>query len=416
VPLGIGMVGPLIIRLRDPAVRDQLPEMARRAAVAYGGLLLSAGGLGGSFFAVAHHASATVQEAAAVGALVSLLLVPGAILVIAGLRRSWGSQFRLPSAAVLLLVFGASVLLGALVASIKEPLVWLMLVAHAAAVLAPALAVVAFASRSGLGWSPPVEGLTWRQVCLALAIGTAVVTTVAATFDGLLAQGLSTAVLASSGAFDGLRYMDQLSHVFQYPDDYLSRGQTIVLLITVVAVMAPVMEEGFKGLGVALVLPRQATPSVALALGVAVGAGFGVTEASLYGAASLQHNSNIDWWALMLIRGGATSMHAMNTGLIGLSLYRGQSGYGLRRAFPLYLAAVATHGLWNTLSVLAGSRVIFSFSSLTDRQLAMLAFAVLAPLAIATLAGLRYAVRRAYQASAEVREATAETSIQFSVT
>ncbi len=415
VPLGFVMLAPLVIRLRDPTRRAQLPELARRVAVSYGGLLLLAGGFGGPIFAATHHASPTVREAAAIGAVVPLLLVPGAILTISGLQTFSGTQFRLPSAATLLLVFGASVLLGALVVTVKEPIVWLMLVAHATAALVPALALIAFASRANLGWSSSVEGLSWRRVCLAFALGISAITVVAATFDGLMAQGLSTAVLASSGAFHGLRYASDLARVFQYPDRYLSKGQTIFLMLMVAAVLAPIMEEGFKGLGVVLVLPRRATPSVALALGVAVGAGFGVTEATLYGAASLQHNSNIDWWSLMLLRGGATSMHALNTGLLGLALYRGQSGSGLRRVFPLYLAAVATHGLWNTLSVLAGSRVIFSFSSLTDRQLAMLAFAVLAPLAIATLAGLRYVAHRAHQASAEVGEATADARIQFAV-
>ncbi|MCH8993727.1 MAG: hypothetical protein IH959_02020 [Chloroflexi bacterium] len=59
------------------------------------------------------------------------------------------------------------------------------------------------------------------------------------------------------------------------------------------------------------------------------------------------------------------------------------------------------HGLWNGLAVLAGSRVIFQFESLTDRQQTLAVIGVMAPLAIATLTLLYLVARRAYRESPE---------------
>ena len=109
----------------------------------------------------------------------------------------------------------------------------------------------------------------------------------------------------------------------------------------------------------------------------------------------------------MLIRAGATSMHALNTGLLGLALYYDSSQGRLRRAFLLYLAAVALHGLWNALAVLAGSRVIFSFEGLTDQGLAWVIFAVMMPLGLVMVGALYAVARRVHAVSPKVGEAEA---------
>ena len=65
------------------------------------------------------------------------------------------------------------------------------------------------------------------------------------------------------------------------------------------------------------------------------------------------------------------------------------------------------HGLWNGLAVLAGSRVIFQFESLTDRQQTLAVMGVMAPLAIATLTLLYLVARRAYRESPKLGDADA---------
>ena len=394
--------------LRNPESLRRWPDITRWSAIAYGGLLLLASsGVAGTITTAAAGAdrAPTVQDAAVIGAAVPLGLLPGAVIGLHGLtmagRRARG-PFRFPPASWLLALFALAVGLGTVIVAVEEPLVWLMPLAYAAAAMLPAAVLISVASRGGVRRPRPLEGLSHRQLWVALALGIAAITAVAGLVDGLLAQALSTALLASSGAFDGLRTFDQVTDAFRFPDFYLSKGQTIVLVVIVAAVAAPIVEEGLKGLGVALVLPRRPSPAVALTLGVAVGAGFGVTEASLYGLASLEPDSAMDWWALMLLRAGATSMHALNTGMLGLALYYGRAERRYRQAFLLYLVAVAMHGLWNTMALLAGSRIIFSLENLTDRDLAIVAFAVMSPLALASVTALYVVARRTYRTSPKV--------------
>ena len=369
--VGVAMVLFALVRwLRNPQSRRRWPEVARWSALIFGGLLVLAGsGTPASIAATTEEVTPTLLDAAAIGAVMVLALLPGAILGYHGLTMISHRQegpFRFLPAGALLILFALVIGLGAIVVAVEEPLVWLMSPLHAAAALLPALTLIALVSRAGPGMSLPIAGLTHRQLWLALAVGIAVVTTVAGTLDSFIAEALAMSFLAMSGVFDGLRSFSDVTDVLANADSYLSGGQEVLLLLSVVVVMAPIMEEGFKALGLALVLPRRPTPAAALTLGVAVGAGFGVLEATLYGLGGLAPDSALDWWGLMLIRAGATTMHALNTGLLGLALYYDRSQGRLRRAFLLYLAAVALHGLWNALAVLAGTRVIFSFEGLTD--------------------------------------------------
>ena len=405
--LGIAMVVFALVRwLRNPQSRRRWPDVARWSALIFGGLLVTASsGAPISVSARAADYTPTLQDAAATGAVVALTLLPGAVLGYHGLtmaRHRPEGPFRFLPAGVLFAAFGLVVALGAIVVAVEEPLIWLMSPLHAAAALLPAVALIALVSRAGPGMSPPIAGLTHRQLWLALAVGIVVVTTVAGTLDSFIAEALGMSFLALSGAFDGLRDFEHLGDVLADADLYLSRRYQIFLLLSVVVIMAPVMEEGFKALGLALVMPRRPSPSAALTLGVAVGAGFGVLEATLYGLGGLDPAEPIAWWSLMLIRAGATSMHALNTGLLGLALYYDRSEGRLRRAFLLYLAAVTLHGVWNALAVFAGSRVIFSFEGLTDEGLAWVIFAAMMLLGLVVLAILYAVARRAYHASPKV--------------
>ena len=411
--LGVAMALFALLRwLRNPQSRRRWPEVARWAAIIFGGLLVLAGsGTPISIAAATEEYTPTVQDAAAIGAVMVLTLLPGAILGYHGLTMTSHRQerpFRFLPAGALFILFALVIGLGAIVVTVEEPLVWLMSGAHGAVALLPAVALVALVSRAGPGMSRPIAGLTHRHVWVALALGIAVVTTVAALLDGFVAQALVMGFLAVSGAFDGLRSFSEVTDVLANSDRYLSRGQEVLLLLSVVVVMAPIMEEGFKALGVALVLPRRPTPAAALTLGVAVGAGFGVFEATVYGLGGLDPDSVLDWWGLMLIRAGATTMHALNTGLLGLALYYDRSQGRLRRAFLLYLAAVALHGLWNALAVLAGSRVIFSFEGLTDQGLAWVIFAVMMPLGLVMVGALYAVARRAYEVNPKVGDTEAQ--------
>ena len=409
--VGGGMAALALARwLRNPESRRRWPDVARWSAIIFGGLLVLSGSGGPSSIALsAEGYTPTVEDAAFLGAIVLLTVLPGTILGYHGLtmtsRRREG-PFRFLPAGALYALFGGAIALGAIVVAVGEPMVWLMSAAHMGAALVPAVALIALVSRGGFGLTRPAAGLSHRQVWVALALGIAVVTLVAGLLDGFLAEALAMGILAASGAFDGLRDTGTLGDVLANTDLYLSRGEQALLLVVIVVGLAPIMEEGFKALGLTLVLPRQPSPTVALTLGVAVGAGFGVLEASIYGLGSFYEESGIEWWTLMLIRGGATSMHALNTGLLGLALYYDRSERRFRRAFLLYLAAVALHGLWNGLAVLAGTRVIFTFEGLNEGQLVWLAFGLTMALSLAVLAVLYAVARTAYRASPKIGDET----------
>lgn len=409
--LGLGAAGVAALRWwRNPASRQRLPEVARWAAIAYGGLLLLAGlAVAGSISLTAEGFEPTLFDAGWAGAGIALFLVPGAILAFYGLtmqRPRLNAPFRFFPSWPIVLLFGGALALGGVISAIDGQ-IWLMTSAHAGAALLPALALIALASRGGLRGTAPAAALTHRQLWLALAVGIAVVTLVAGVLDGLLIQALQVAIFTASGAFR------ETGAIFA-PENYLSRAEMAFLLIMIVVVIAPVMEEGFKAFGVSLLLPRRPTPtpSQALTLGVAVGAGFGVTEASLYGLGGLYPDSGIDWWALMLLRGGATTMHALNTGLLGLALYFGAAERRLRRSIGLYFAAVAIHGLWNALAVLLGTRVIFRFDALSDTQHIVLVSTAFAALALVALAALHEIARRAYRVSPKLGGPAREPAVQ----
>ena len=409
--LGAAATTVMLLRwLRNPESRARWPEVAKWTAIVYGSLLL----LGGSAVASIPAASAgetyhpDLIDAAAIGAAIPFFLLPGAALALHGFTingRFGSGSFRFLPAWALIALFGITLALGAIVVAVEDPVIWLMSPAHAAAALLPAAFLVALVSRGGIRLSEPIAGLSNRQLWLAFAVGIAVVTMVAGQVDGLIAGALGMALLASSGAFETVGSGTELGDVLANADAYLSRAQEAALLIMVVVIVAPIMEEGLKALGVALILPRHPTRAAALALGVAVGAGFGVTEASLYGIGSLADESETAWWTFMLIRGGATSMHALNTGMLGLALYFGRAQRRFFLPLRLYVAAVLLHGLWNGLAVLAGTRVIFSFEGLTDSQLSWLSYSVLTPLAIVTVTALYLIARRAYTESPKAGDA-----------
>ena len=83
----------------------------------------------------------------------------------------------------------------------------------------------------------------------------------------------------------------------------------------------------------------------AFLFGAAAGAGFALFEAAANGALALREG-NV-WWALMVVRLGATGMHILASGLTGLAWQQGLVKRRWLRAGGLGLLAVILHGAWN---------------------------------------------------------------------
>jgi RsiW-degrading membrane proteinase PrsW (M82 family) len=152
-------------------------------------------------------------------------------------------------------------------------------------------------------------------------------------------------------------------------------------------VVPPLVEEAFKGLGVRLALSPQSSRTTAFVLGVVAGTSFGTVEALLYGLGGLG-SAEIDWWSLMLMRAGSTTAHALASGLVGLGWYQALAMGRPLRGFLYYGAAVLLHGLWNGLIVLVGSRLVIPWEGLSDSDLALVVYAVMAPVALLFLGAL----------------------------
>jgi RsiW-degrading membrane proteinase PrsW (M82 family) len=131
---------------------------------------------------------------------------------------------------------------------------------------------------------------------------------------------------------------------------WLLKPGILLPLALLLLVVAPLIEEAAKSLGVPLLsLGSKVKPTAAQGWlwGIAAGAGFAITEGLFNSAASLPF-----WAGIALLRVGATVMHMVTAGLTGLGWARTMAS---RRPLPFlgsYLASVTLHGLWNGMTVL----------------------------------------------------------------
>jgi hypothetical protein len=75
----------------------------------------------------------------------------------------------------------------------------------------------------------------------------------------------------------------------------------------------------------------------------------------------------------MLIRAGSTSLHCVNTGLVGLAWWYWSIGLRKRPAISLFLTAVLFHAIWNGFAVTLESE-IFWVGTLEDRTIELIAY------------------------------------------
>jgi RsiW-degrading membrane proteinase PrsW (M82 family) len=225
---------------------------------------------------------------------------------------------------------------------------------HVAGLALPAVAILTLTGRAMGGEA------TQRQVAGQLVLGALGVTSVAFMLElavivvGAVVVGLLLALTPGGPALLAelraivtnparLRDMQVLSR-------WLLNPEILIPVIGLVVVVVPLIEEAVKSVGVpllSLLLRRTPTPAQGWVWGVAVGAGFAISEGLFNGAASLSF-----WAGIAILRVGATAMHAANAGLTGLGWAR---TLGSRRPWPVlmyYLVSVGVHGLWNALTML----------------------------------------------------------------
>jgi RsiW-degrading membrane proteinase PrsW (M82 family) len=132
-------------------------------------------------------------------------------------------------------------------------------------------------------------------------------------------------------------------------------GASLLVTLTVAAVVAPLIEEFSKPWGVLLVREDVRGPLDGLILGVTCGVGFALIENITYEFSFvLTGESAAAVWTLgSLARGlGSIMVHATGAGLIGYAYGRHRLGGGAIAIGLAYLAAVAMHSAWNGSSAL----------------------------------------------------------------
>jgi hypothetical protein len=220
---------------------------------------------------------------------------------------------------------------------------------HVLGAALPPMIVMAFVGQRLSAAAVPIR---WREVVLQIGSGAFLATLLAfgleATF-GLFT--LSVALLIVALTPNGMAWLQELTANLQDPSwmaDPVNPSQVLlsppiaIALVLIFVAIAPLGEELFKSLGVALMSYRRPGATRAFLWGVAGGAGFAMAEGLFNAAVALE-----GWSVVVLVRVGSTLMHCLGSGLMGLGWY-----YLLRTHRPwhflgTYVASVSLHVLWN---------------------------------------------------------------------
>lgn len=277
---------------------------------------------------------------------------------------------------------------------------------HIAAAMAPALTILSFAGRR-------TRAASWRTVSLEFSHGTVLAPTGALMAEVIVILVLilvaSIIVVLTPG---GVESLVELSTNLQDPS-WLQESQnlarlilspaTLAVILAVFVILAPLIEEFFKGLGVLMLGHRLRTQGEALLWGVACGAGFAFGESLFNGSIALEA-----WGLIMLIRWGASLMHCVSSGIVGLGWYEARVPRKPWRLLGAYGAASAVHALWNALAVsvaLTSLLLVTQPEDASARAVAgvtvLVAIGLLLVLTISMALILRRLARRAAEAGSE---------------
>ena len=405
--LGLALLALAWLWSRQEQPRRVLARVVLWAGTVYGAVLLLNGlspalGIFFSHFMATDGETGEVGKSATLGVAIALttfaflMLMPGVALTYHGVSELMGEVSGpswLPPALLVVPPFALALVVGGLVMAMEKPLAAAMPPLHLLAAVLPGVALAGLAARGGLGWRGPGCQPTWRQILLAIGFTMAIATMLASLAELLLDGGILVAFLASKGAFEGAATSTEVTDVLRNFEDFLNNREELALALLTVAVVPPLVEETAKGLGVRLLISPQSSKTTAFVLGVVAGVSFGTVEALLYGLGGF-NDADTDWWSLMLMRAGSTATHALASGLVGLGWYQVLASGRHVSGFLYYAAAVALHGLWNGLIVLVGSRLVIPWEGLSDSDLVLVVYAVMAPVALLFLGALFVTSRR----------------------
>jgi RsiW-degrading membrane proteinase PrsW (M82 family) len=205
-----------------------------------------------------------------------------------------------------------------------------------------------------VGWrlASAAMPVRWREVVLQTGSGAFLATFLAFGVEAIFGLFTLFAVLLSVALTpNGMAWLQELTANLQDPlwiADPVNVSQVLlsppiaIALVLVFVVIAPLGEELFKPLGVALMSYRRPGAARAFLWGVAGGAGFAMAEGLFNSAVALE-----SWSAVVLLRVGSTLMHCLGSGLMGLGWYHLLRTRRPWHILATYVASVGLHVLWN---------------------------------------------------------------------
>ncbi len=258
---------------------------------------------------------------------------------IRGLINKPSASFKLPWFWIFVVLYLVVVVVGYILQvkgfAVTYPALTIFLIILAA--IFPALALLAFGVRRLRFPSWPT---TWRRFTLALTSG--------ATLGIGLALILELAALLVIVRTQGVLNFQQCFDNPSAPG--CGSFSTFDVILLIVGIVGPLVEETVKPLGVAFFIGRMRGAAEAFVLGLGAGIGFALVETVGYIGSGYQ-----DWLSVALERTAAGLLHGFGTAMVALGWYYliHAKSQRLLKAFGCWAYAVFQHFVWNTTAVLA---------------------------------------------------------------
>lgn len=156
--------------------------------------------------------------------------------------------------------------------------------------------------------------------------------------------------------------LESLFHTGSEREYELLRGQfNVPALVVLVVVVAPLVEEFAKGLGVRGARKRIVEEEDGIVYGAAAGFGFAATENMFYELAALQEAGGAGFLATAIVRAiTGNFLHATASGILGYGIGK---MYRERRSLlvvvPYFLGAFLLHAAFNLVAVIALGAAVF---------------------------------------------------------
>jgi RsiW-degrading membrane proteinase PrsW (M82 family) len=302
-----------------------------------------------------YHGPDLITTNLTIASLAALTLVLGFALTYQAynsLRERPSRAFHPRSPWLLALLFAPCLILGQAMISLLPDSILSSLAFppfHILAAIAPALAMLAFVGRR-------INVGSWRTVSLEISHGAILAPMGALALElGVLiimTMVISLIVVLMPGGMDRLM---ELSLNLQDPawlEDPQNLAELVLspavltMIVVIFVIIAPLIEEFLKGLGVLLLGYRLHGEAEAFLWGIACGAGFALGESLFNGSVALE-----GWWAVMIMRWGATLMHCLGSGIMGLGWHDAIVSKRPWRLLGAYGASAGMHALWNGAAI-----------------------------------------------------------------